>query len=757
MNDLLLGLYGQINTYAETNDGGIIIAGNFTNYGGITGRNYLVKVTQDGVINNEFTTNASNGAKFNLPINKVKQRADGSILIAGNFTNYSGITNQDYLILLNADGTLNTTFSNNVKGPNKFNSQIISFDIQSDGKIVLIGTFSNYEGRLGRSRLIRLNSDGTTDNTFNSVLDSPCIKTGAALVTTTAGSPIITYSGSFAPVSIGAEITLTLSGGASIVASGTYITDFYRVSSVNYIRLSNNVSSTTTYSILQGTGNYKFTGTTTVGSPQVATNGYRFFNSMCKTIGGQPYIWFALEPEDDGSYGYEKYGGKTIFCTGFPNGIPISGVSGNYLYYYQGIETFDNVRYYKFEVGSNAITNSTLSNALVGAVSFQATNSSTYVLNISDPLNMYGFFLQQGKPIFPSNPTAAGPFGVGVSAKIVSFTYYNGPALNDGWLITVDKPITTAGTFTLDFGEFSIPYTTKVNELFKPSVGFLGAQQGMIQFQNYGSNGSIAVFSENATQPVNMVITSPVKFGSNTALSDISIDQIDNSIYLGYSNSSSNDNYYCQNYLFKNITKFSSSAIVNRNFSNNIQVFDPNAFLNMGTVNSIVVDPDSNIIVGGNFMNYGSATSLMKLAPNGTEINSFNNNIDINIGIDNDSDPISAQEEGGGVYSVYVQKNGYDATDYKILIGGAFRGQGYGYASGRDYFVRLNKDGSIDSQFCIQLVDGKFSGILNPYFDKFNVANPINSELTTGFYLFTDANEPPIGFFNKYDYVLNKI
>lgn len=85
----------------------------------------------------------------------------------GAFTGYSEegvITNSPYLIKLNDDLTIDTSFD----AGTSFNEVLYagsSIIEQSDGKIIATGTFTTYQG-VEANRIIRLNSDGTRDNTF---------------------------------------------------------------------------------------------------------------------------------------------------------------------------------------------------------------------------------------------------------------------------------------------------------------------------------------------------------------------------------------------------------------------------------------------------------------------------------------------------------------------------------------------------------------------------------------------------------------
>jgi uncharacterized delta-60 repeat protein len=152
---------------ATQSDGKVLVAGQFTNYAGISGRNRLVRLTAGEDLPDEaFCLIAVDGAKFNDTIRSLVVQPDGKILVGGDFNSYAGAPGRHKLVRLNADGTLDTTFCGNAVDGAKFNAAVLCLAIQSDGKILVGGSFTNYAGTVGRSYLIRLNADGTLDTTF---------------------------------------------------------------------------------------------------------------------------------------------------------------------------------------------------------------------------------------------------------------------------------------------------------------------------------------------------------------------------------------------------------------------------------------------------------------------------------------------------------------------------------------------------------------------------------------------------------------
>ncbi|WP_345237333.1 IPT/TIG domain-containing protein [Hymenobacter saemangeumensis] len=97
--------------------------------------------------------NPGNNA-FNDPLWTVVVQPDGKILAGGFFTNFNG-TGRRYLLRLNADGSLDNTFNPSGAG---IDNTVYSLLVQPDGKILVGGAFSG--------GLLRLNANGSLDNTF---------------------------------------------------------------------------------------------------------------------------------------------------------------------------------------------------------------------------------------------------------------------------------------------------------------------------------------------------------------------------------------------------------------------------------------------------------------------------------------------------------------------------------------------------------------------------------------------------------------
>ncbi|MGO4773713.1 T9SS sorting signal type C domain-containing protein [Flavobacterium sp. W22_SRS_FK3] len=151
------GFNGQVFSVAVQSDQKILAAGSFTKYNGVTfGR--IVRLMQDGTIDGSFNT----GTGANGTIDAILVQADGKIILGGRFDTFNGI-GYSKLIRLNADGSIDNSFSVG----SGFDKNIYALDLQSDGKIIVGGSFLNYNG-VSKKRILRLNANGSLDTTFNS-------------------------------------------------------------------------------------------------------------------------------------------------------------------------------------------------------------------------------------------------------------------------------------------------------------------------------------------------------------------------------------------------------------------------------------------------------------------------------------------------------------------------------------------------------------------------------------------------------------
>jgi uncharacterized delta-60 repeat protein len=148
-------------------DGKILVCGQFTTFNGMAA-NRLARLNPNGTLDSLFQTNLGTGPAIAPPFTYTEMSAvalqnDGKILIGGRFDTFNGTTAKS-IARLNSDGTLDSSFMANAGSA--FNGDVASFSVQQDGKIIVGGGFSTFNGT-SVSGLIRLNSDGTLDPSFS--------------------------------------------------------------------------------------------------------------------------------------------------------------------------------------------------------------------------------------------------------------------------------------------------------------------------------------------------------------------------------------------------------------------------------------------------------------------------------------------------------------------------------------------------------------------------------------------------------------
>jgi len=107
-------------------------------------------------------------------ITKIEVLPSGKILVAGGFNDVEGSPNYRSLIRLNSDGTLDTTFQVAVgdSGYSGFlhgtsTESVQDFVIQPDGKIIVAGQFTKTVDGRKITNIVRLHEDGSVDTSFN--------------------------------------------------------------------------------------------------------------------------------------------------------------------------------------------------------------------------------------------------------------------------------------------------------------------------------------------------------------------------------------------------------------------------------------------------------------------------------------------------------------------------------------------------------------------------------------------------------------
>jgi len=155
------GVNSTVWSFAIQNDGKILVGGSFTTYQGVSVGG-IIRLNPDGTTDTTFLTNIGTGTAGG-GVYSIKIQSDGKILLGGQFTTFNGVS-ANKIVRLNSDGTIDTPFVTNIGSG--FNARCNSIAVQSDGKIVCVGDFTTFNVVTSANRIVRFNSDGTLDNTF---------------------------------------------------------------------------------------------------------------------------------------------------------------------------------------------------------------------------------------------------------------------------------------------------------------------------------------------------------------------------------------------------------------------------------------------------------------------------------------------------------------------------------------------------------------------------------------------------------------
>lgn len=147
---------GTTNSVALQADGKVIIGGSFTTYNG-TARASIARANTDGSLDNTMNTTTSLVGN----IWAMAKTPDGKVVIGGQFSSVNGVARVN-VARLNADGSVDTSFDPGTGA----NALVTGIGVQPDGKIILGGEFTNYNGT-PITGIARLNVDGTLDTSFN--------------------------------------------------------------------------------------------------------------------------------------------------------------------------------------------------------------------------------------------------------------------------------------------------------------------------------------------------------------------------------------------------------------------------------------------------------------------------------------------------------------------------------------------------------------------------------------------------------------
>lgn len=168
-NDPIDGFTGTPYAVALQPDGRIVVGGDFTSYEGVA-RNRIIRLNADGSVDPTFDP----GTGFNDPVHALVIQSDGRILVGGDFTSFNGAS-RERIARLNADGSLDATF----QPCGGFNDRVTDLVLQPDGRVLACGWFTAYAG-VPRNRIARLfTGDATCIASQLTTTADPVVSCGA--------------------------------------------------------------------------------------------------------------------------------------------------------------------------------------------------------------------------------------------------------------------------------------------------------------------------------------------------------------------------------------------------------------------------------------------------------------------------------------------------------------------------------------------------------------------------------------------------
>ncbi|MFQ3590922.1 MAG: BACON domain-containing carbohydrate-binding protein, partial [Chloracidobacterium sp.] len=155
---------GVVYAVAVQSDGRIVIGGEFTSVNG-SGRSRIARLNADGSLDTSFNPGSGAGGSLFPSVFAVAIQSDGRIVIGGDFSTFNGI-GRNNIARLNADGSLDESFNPGTGIGGGIFPAVYALAVQADGRILVGGEFTSVNG-VGRNNIARLNANGALDTTFD--------------------------------------------------------------------------------------------------------------------------------------------------------------------------------------------------------------------------------------------------------------------------------------------------------------------------------------------------------------------------------------------------------------------------------------------------------------------------------------------------------------------------------------------------------------------------------------------------------------
>ncbi len=544
---------------------------------------------------------------------------DGKILIWGGFRVVNGVA-VNRLIRLNTDGSIDGSF-NCLECNQFFMSNAL---LQPDGKIIVAGAM--LVGSFSKSKTFRVNSDGSLDNSFSVLFSETTQATnyGTVLFSLQSDGKIFigqtTQSGGFTGLttyrlnsngSIDTGFTSFFTNtrlGRGFVSGITQLPDgkiyvYGATSFGSFTRLNENGTEDTTYE-KAGFTNDGFQIPPSVSSIVIQADGKVVIAGIFATVNGINKRNFAR---------LNANGSLDLTFTELPDslGAPVRQYPDGKLLV---------LRRYDIPAGLSLPVKLTADGAIdTPALNFPANLVTVinFELTVGNKIYIYGVFNENGRLLYKlARLNADGSLDASFNVSIGSSGIINGLTIqSDGKVVML--------------GDFE-----RVNGVVKSNIARVNADGSL---DNGFDGGS----------------------GFDTPPKDVAADSTGKLLVFGSFNSY---NGASRPFLARLLSNGTLDTAFNPTINNSI--------------NDLVIQPDGKILIGGTFTTVNGQTvkGIARLNPDGSFDSSFN--------------PVFGTVSG--INSIFVQ------TDGKIMVGGSFTGVG---GFNRQNLVRLNADGSFDSSF----------------------------------------------------------
>ena len=156
------GENAEVFDVAQQPNGKLIVTGAFHSLGGITANN-VARLETNGARDASFSGAGAGPSSYQVTTAVVRP-SDGKVFFGGYFSTFGG-QERNNIAWANADGSVDSSFAG-LDGVTDYGPNVWALATQADGKIVMTGFFTSFNGA-SHNNVLRLNPDATIDPSFN--------------------------------------------------------------------------------------------------------------------------------------------------------------------------------------------------------------------------------------------------------------------------------------------------------------------------------------------------------------------------------------------------------------------------------------------------------------------------------------------------------------------------------------------------------------------------------------------------------------